>query len=76
MPARPFSPCAGLEVWALVTGRGRLHSCVVNLFDSLETVKQVAEPDYTIPEFEPEEKSLLRKIEPVAGYSEVAVSTG
>ena len=76
MPARPFSPCAGLEVWALVTGRGRLHSCVVNLFDSLETVKQVADPDYNIPGFELEEKILLRQIEPVAQHSEVAVCTG
>jgi hypothetical protein len=58
------------------TGRGRFDSCVVNLFDSPETMKQVADPDYTIPGFEPEEKSLLRKIEPVAGHSEVAVSTG
>ena len=53
-----------------------MRSCVVNLFDSLETVKQVADPDYNIPGFEPEEKILLRQIEPVAQHSEVAVCTG
>src|SRR3981081_3385207 len=48
---------------------------VVNLFDSLESVKRFAGPDYRTPVFEPEARKLLRKIEPVATHYEVRAST-
>jgi len=35
---------------------------VVNFFDSLESVKRFAGPDYSVPVFEPEARRLLRKI--------------
>jgi hypothetical protein len=44
---------------------------VVNLFESLEAVKQFAGPDYTTPVFEPEAKKLLCRIEPVANHYDV-----
>jgi heme-degrading monooxygenase HmoA len=48
---------------------------VVNLFDSLEAVKQFAGPDYAVAVFEPEAKLLLSRIEPTAAHYEVRVST-
>ena len=48
---------------------------VLNLFDSLEAVKRFAGPEYTIPVFEPEARTLLCKIEPVATHYEVRAST-
>jgi hypothetical protein len=48
---------------------------VVNLFDSLESVKQFAGPDYSVPVFEPEARRLLRRIEPVAMHYEVRANT-
>ena len=48
---------------------------VVNLFDSLEAVKQFAGPDYAVATFEPEAKQLLSRIEPTAAHYEVRVST-
>jgi heme-degrading monooxygenase HmoA len=48
---------------------------VVNLFDSLESVKQFAGPDYAVAVFEPEAKRLLSRIEPEAVHYEVRVST-
>jgi heme-degrading monooxygenase HmoA len=47
---------------------------VVNLFDSLEAVREFAGPDYTVPVFEPEARQLLSKVEPVAHHYEVRVS--
>jgi hypothetical protein len=44
---------------------------VVNLFESLEAVKQFAGPDYMTPVFEPEAKKLLCRIEPVANHYDV-----
>ena len=47
----------------------------VNLFDSLEAVKQFAGPDYAIAQFEPEARRLLARVEPLAVHYEVCVST-
>jgi heme-degrading monooxygenase HmoA len=48
---------------------------VVNLFESLEAVRQFAGPDYDVPVFEPEARQLLSKAEPIAAHYEVRVST-
>lgn len=48
---------------------------VVNLFESLEAVRQFAGPDCDVPVFEPEARELLSKVEPVARHYEVRVST-
>ena len=56
-------------------GPREVEFVVVNLFDSLEAVKQFAGPDYSIPVFEPEARRLLCKIEPVATHYEVRAST-
>lgn len=48
---------------------------VVNLFESLESVRLFAGPDYAVPVFEPEARRLLSRIEPVAKHYEVKVST-
>lgn len=44
---------------------------VVNLFDSLEAVKQFAGADYSIAVFEPEAKEFLCRIERFATHYEV-----
>jgi len=44
---------------------------VINFFDSLETVRLFAGPDYTVPVFEPEARLLLSRMEPVAQHYEV-----
>lgn len=44
---------------------------VINLFDSLESVKAFAGVDYGTPVFEPEARALLSRIEPVARHYEV-----
>jgi len=48
---------------------------VVNLFDSLEAVKNFAGPDYSIAVFEPEAKRFLSRIEPFATHYEVRACT-
>jgi heme-degrading monooxygenase HmoA len=48
---------------------------VVNLFDSLETVKQFAGSDYSIAIFEPEAKAFLCRIERFATHYEVRACT-
>lgn len=48
---------------------------VVNLFDSLDVVRQFAGADYSVPVFEPEARQLLSKIEPIAMHYEVRVNT-
>ena len=48
---------------------------VVNFFDSLDTVKRFAGPDYAVAVFEPEARKLLSRIEPTATHYEVRVST-
>jgi len=44
---------------------------VINLFDSLDAVKEFAGPDYTVATFEPEAKILLSRIENFATHYEV-----
>ena len=48
---------------------------VVNLFDSLDAVRQFAGPDYSVPVFEPEARRLLSKVESVAMHYEVRADT-
>ena|SRR5262249_48764515 len=47
---------------------------VVNLFESLDAVKQFAGANYTVPVFEPEAKVLLSHFEEVANHYDVQVS--
>ncbi len=47
---------------------------IMNLFDSLESVRAFAGPDYMVPVFEPEARQLLSKVEPLAHHYEVAYS--
>ena len=56
-------------------GPQEVEFVVVNLFESLEAVKQFAGPDYTVPVFEPEAKRLLCRVEPIARHYEVRAST-
>ena len=46
---------------------------VINLFDSLEAVREFAGPNYSVPVFEPEAKALLSRFEPEANHYEVRV---
>jgi heme-degrading monooxygenase HmoA len=48
---------------------------VVNLFDSMDAVRQFAGLDYSIPVFEPEARKLLSKVEPVAMHYDVRADT-
>jgi len=48
---------------------------VINLFDSLESVKAFAGADYRTPVFEPEAQALLARIEPMAHHYEVRANT-
>ena len=48
---------------------------VVNLFDSLEAVKQFAGTDYSLAVFEPEAKEFLCRIERFATHYEVRACT-
>jgi antibiotic biosynthesis monooxygenase (ABM) superfamily enzyme len=44
---------------------------VINLFDSLDSVKRFAGPDYQVAVFEPEARRLLSRIEPLASHYQV-----
>jgi hypothetical protein len=48
---------------------------VINLFESLEAVRQFAGEDYTVAVFEPEAKRLLSRIEPEAVHYEIRADT-
>jgi heme-degrading monooxygenase HmoA len=48
---------------------------VINLFDSLDSVRAFAGPDYTTAVFEPEARRLLSRIETKAHHYEVRAST-
>jgi hypothetical protein len=56
-------------------GRQEVEFAVINFFDSLESVKRFAGPDYTVPVFEPEAKVLLRRFESFATHYEVRAAT-
>jgi len=48
---------------------------VINMFDSLESVKAFAGTDYRTPVFEPEARTLLSRIDPVAYHYDVRFAT-
>jgi heme-degrading monooxygenase HmoA len=52
-------------------GDEEVEFVVLNLFDSLDAVREFAGPDYTIATFEPEARQLLSKVEPLAHHYEV-----
>jgi hypothetical protein len=56
-------------------GPQEVEFVVLNLFDSLDQVKQFAGPDYGVPVFDPEARKLLHRIETVARHYEVRAST-
>jgi len=47
---------------------------VINLFDSLDSVREFAGPNYNVAVFEPEAKALLSRFEPLANHYEVRVA--
>jgi|ERR1700728_578443 hypothetical protein len=56
-------------------GTEEVEFVVVNLFESIESVRQFAGTDYSTPVFEPEARLLLSRVEPIARHYEVRVST-
>jgi hypothetical protein len=56
-------------------GAAEVEFVVVNLFDSIESVRGFAGDDYATPVFEPEARLLLSRIEPIARHYEVRAST-
>lgn len=48
---------------------------VVSFFESLEAVKRFAGPDYAVPVFEPEAKTLLSRVEERANHYAVRIAT-
>jgi hypothetical protein len=56
-------------------GTEEVEFVVVNLFDSIESVRLFAGADYSTPVFEPEARLLLSRVEPTARHYEVRAST-
>ena len=56
-------------------GEEEVEFVVVNLFDSIESVRSFSGADHTVPVFEPEARLLLSRIEPIARHYEVRTST-
>ena len=56
-------------------GKEEVEFVIVNLFDSMESVRLFAGTDYCTPVFEPEARLLLSRVEPIARHYEVRVST-
>jgi antibiotic biosynthesis monooxygenase (ABM) superfamily enzyme len=48
---------------------------VINMFDSLESVKAFAGADHRTPVFDPEARALLSRIDPIAYHYDVRVNT-
>jgi hypothetical protein len=48
---------------------------IVNLFDSLDSVRQFAGQNYAVAVFDPEAKRLLTRFDPLANHYEVRVNT-
>jgi antibiotic biosynthesis monooxygenase (ABM) superfamily enzyme len=48
---------------------------IINLFDSIDSVRQFAGPQYAVPVFEPEAKRLLTRFDAMASHYEVRVDT-
>jgi hypothetical protein len=56
-------------------GQEESEFVVVNMFESLDAVRQFAGPDYSVPVFEPEARKLLSRVEPIAMHYEVRADT-
>jgi hypothetical protein len=56
-------------------GNEEVEFVVVNLFDSIESVRLFAGPDYATAVFEPEARLLLSRVEPIARHYDVRAST-
>ena len=67
---------AGYRGGYILRGDGAAESefVVINLFDSLEAVREFAGPNYDVAVFEPKAKALLSRFEPVATHYEVRVA--
>lgn len=52
-------------------GSEEVEFIVINLFDSLDSVKRFAGSDYKTPVFEPEARKLLCRVESIANHYEV-----
>ena len=57
-------------------GPEEVEFVVLNLFESLDAVRQFAGPDYTVAVFEPEARRLLSKVEPLATHYDVRLNPG
>src|ERR1700722_14580106 len=56
-------------------GPDEVEFVVVNLFESLESVKVFAGDGYSTPVFAPEARSLLSRVEPIARHYDVRANT-
>lgn len=56
-------------------GPREVEFVVINLFDSLDAVKQFAGSEYTVPVFEPEARMLLSRADLIAMHYEVRSGT-
>lgn len=56
-------------------GADEVEFVVVNLFESIESVRLFAGDDYSTPVFEPEARLLLSRVEPIARHYEVRANT-
>jgi heme-degrading monooxygenase HmoA len=52
-------------------GEQETEFVTVNLFESLQSVKAFAGPDYETPVFEPQARRLLSRVEPIARHYDV-----
>jgi hypothetical protein len=52
-------------------GAEEVEFVVINFFDTIEAIKRFAGEDYAVAVFEPEARSLLCRIEPLAMHYEV-----
>lgn len=56
-------------------GTEEVEFVVVNLFDSVESVRLFAGADYSTPVFDPEARLLLSRVDPIARHYEVRANT-
>jgi heme-degrading monooxygenase HmoA len=65
-----LSKIAGYRGGYILRSDGAAESefVVINLFDSLDAVREFAGPNYDVAVFEPEAKALLSRFEPVASH--------
>ena len=55
-------------------GPEEVEFIVMNLFESIEAVKEFAGENYTVAVFEPEARILLSRVEPVARHYKVKIA--